>query len=152
MVVLERALDTVDPVQSNKWAQAIVNGIVAAHTDSSEQKRQIRAVCCALRRPWEAEDGSLADRLMRGDVCASNVGNMSSESMLSRKASAMAKKIRVHHVFSPRQALALSAQEGLFRCRCGSRKTVHFQLQTACGDEGMRTTVDCVSCGRRFRA
>lgn len=41
--------------------------------------------------------------------------------------------------------------EGLFQCRCGSRRTVASQVQTRAADEPMTTIVKCQECNRTWK-
>jgi len=44
-----------------------------------------------------------------------------------------------------------TAPDGAFTCKCKSRKTHYYQLQTRSADEPMTTFVSCISCGNRWK-
>lgn len=41
-------------------------------------------------------------------------------------------------------------EEGLYECKCGSRKTISISVQTRSADEGMTVKIRCVTCGHRW--
>lgn len=41
--------------------------------------------------------------------------------------------------------------EGLFKCKCGSKKTDYYQLQTRSADEPMTTYVTCRTCNKCWK-
>jgi len=43
-------------------------------------------------------------------------------------------------------------EEGVLECKCGSKKTISFTLQTRSGDEATSVWARCVSCGTKWRA
>ena len=44
-----------------------------------------------------------------------------------------------------------NAPDGAFTCRCGSKKTTYYQLQTRASDEPMTTFIQCLSCSKRWK-
>ncbi len=43
-------------------------------------------------------------------------------------------------------------EEGVLECKCGSKKTISFTLQTRSGDEATSVWARCVSCGSKWQA
>lgn len=43
-------------------------------------------------------------------------------------------------------------EEGVHECRCGSKKTISYTLQTQAGDEATGVWAQCVKCGAKWRA
>lgn len=46
----------------------------------------------------------------------------------------------------------IEVEEGIFTCRCGSKRTISFSLQTRSGDEATTVFVSCISCNRKWKA
>lgn len=42
-------------------------------------------------------------------------------------------------------------KKGVYKCKCGSRKTWSYQLQTRSMDEPMTNFINCIDCGREWR-
>ena len=43
-------------------------------------------------------------------------------------------------------------EEGVLECKCGSKRTISFTLQTRSGDEGTSVWARCVECGNKWQA
>jgi DNA-directed RNA polymerase subunit M/transcription elongation factor TFIIS len=41
--------------------------------------------------------------------------------------------------------------EGIYTCKCGSKKTQSIQIQTRSGDEGMTSFITCVMCKKMWK-
>jgi DNA-directed RNA polymerase subunit M/transcription elongation factor TFIIS len=44
----------------------------------------------------------------------------------------------------------VEVQEGVFTCKCGSTKTVHFQTQSRSADEAATNYIQCIKCNKRW--
>mmetsp|Transcript_11686 Transcript_11686/g.23023 ORF Transcript_11686/g.23023 Transcript_11686/m.23023 type:complete len:304 (+) Transcript_11686:118-1029(+) len=49
------------------------------------------------------------------------------------------------------KAAGVDVNGGLYICKCGSKKTTHYQKQTRSADEPMTVFVSCLTCGKRWR-
>jgi DNA-directed RNA polymerase subunit M/transcription elongation factor TFIIS len=46
----------------------------------------------------------------------------------------------------------IEVEEGIFKCRCGSKRTMSFSHQTRSGDESTTVFVKCIACGKCWTA
>jgi DNA-directed RNA polymerase subunit M/transcription elongation factor TFIIS len=46
----------------------------------------------------------------------------------------------------------LEVEEGIFTCRCGSKRTISFSIQTRSGDEATSVFVTCIACNNKWKA
>ena len=45
----------------------------------------------------------------------------------------------------------IEVQEGVFECKCGSKRTIHFELQTRSADESLTQYIQCIVCNKRWK-
>jgi len=44
-----------------------------------------------------------------------------------------------------------NATESFFKCKCGSKKTNYYQMQTRGADEPMTNFINCSECNRQWK-
>ena len=77
-----------------------------------------------------------------------NSGEISSSSLFNSRAF---KEYRDLEMESDQfQENPVEVQEGVFKCACGSTKTVHFQTQSRSADEACTNYIQCIKCNRRW--
>ena len=92
----------------------------------------------------------IKEKLLDGSITPAKLVNMTTYEMHPAMYEPIFERIAKKHL----RCMATSyddAPDGVFVCRCGSKKTVYYSMQTRSADEPMTVFVSCLKCRKNWK-